>query len=512
MNRIYGMKAFKLAVSEKLTGGGVIVMRLIVAVTFVLACYGVVGRAADAPARPNILFIMADDHAAHAISCYGSKLNSTPNLDRIAKEGMRFDNCFCTNSICSPSRAVILTGKYSHVNGVSVFNRFDGSQTTFPKLLQQAGYQTAIVGKWHLFSDPTGFDYWNVLPGQGAYRDPAMIENGKTKKYKGYVSDVITDQALGWLKSRDPQKPFCLLYHHKAPHRNWIPDAKYAKLFADGDLPAPETLFDDYKNRSPAATEATMRIGRDLTKNDLKGESPPADLKGEALVKWKYERYIKDYLRCVQSIDDNVGRVLKWLDDHDLAKNTIVVYTSDQGFFLGEHGWFDKRFMYEESLRMPLMIRYPAAVKAGSTSTAMVLNLDFAETLLDLAGVKPPAEMQGRSFAGILRGDALPSDWRTSMYYRYYHYPQDHRVQPHLGVRTTRYKLIHFDKIDAWELFDLEKDPHEIKSVYDDPAYAERVVELKRELQRLKDVYKDDDTHVPPTDGGAKPATLKGKG
>jgi arylsulfatase A-like enzyme len=451
--------------------------------------------------RPNILFIMTDDHAAHAMSCYGSRINQTPHLDRIAREGMRFTNCFVTNSICTPSRATILTGKYSHKNGVSVFNRFDGSQTTFPKLLQQAGYQTAVIGKWHLFSDPTGFDYWNILPGQGLYHDPELIEMGQKKKHKGYATDVITDLSLDWLKRRDPKKPFCLLYHHKAPHREWSPDEKHAELFENDDRPVPDNFFDDYAGRSPAAAEATMRVGRDMTKRDLK-RSPPPGLAERERALWNYQRYIKDYLRCVASVDDNVGRMLEYLDREGLAKNTIVIYTSDQGFFLGEHGWYDKRFMYEESLRMPLLVRYPPSIKPGATSEKMVLNIDFAPTLLELAGIAPPAEMQGRSFKSLLEGQPAPSDWRTSMYYRYYHYPAHHRVQPHYGVRTERHKLIYFPLAKFWELFDLEIDPREMHNVYADAKYADVARKLKSELTRLKAHYGDDDSHKPPRDEG----------
>jgi arylsulfatase A-like enzyme len=358
-------------------------------------------------------------------------------------------------------------------------------------MLQQAGYYTGMIGKWHLFSDPTGFDYWNILPGQGAYHDPVFIENGQRKKHTGYVTDLITDFAIDFLKHRPKDKPFLLFYHHKAPHRPWQPDAKHAKLYDDADLPEPETFNDDYQGRSAAATEATMRVGRDMTKTDLK-QDPPSSLSDEARKKWNYQRYIKDYLRCVASVDDNVGRVLDYLDQAGLRDNTVVIYTSDQGFFLGDHGWFDKRFMYEESLRMPLLIRFPSKIKPGTISSNMVLNVDYAPTFADLAGLPVPSDMQGRSLVPLL-GDVSPSDWRTSMYYRYYHYPQDHRVQPHYGIRTHRYKLIYFNKIDQWELFDLQKDPREMKNVYADPGYTDSVKQLKDELYRLKKEVKDDD-------------------
>jgi len=442
--------------------------------------------------RPNILFIMTDDHSAAAMSCYGSRINRTPNLDRLAREGMRFDSCFCTNSICAPSRATILTGTYSHVNGV-VDNRlpFDGSQATFPQVLQKAGYETAMIGKWHLKDDPTGFDYWNVLPGQGAYHDPDLIEMGERKPHKGYVTDIITDLCIDWLQSRTGEKPFCLMYHHKAPHRNWQPDEKHADLYEEIDIPVPETFDDDYATRSDAAREQEMTIAKHLNiPYDTKIE-PPAGLEGAALKNWKYQRYIKDYLRCVASVDENVGRMLDYLDEAGLTQNTVVVYTSDQGFYLGEHGWFDKRFMYEESLRMPLLVRYPNEIDPGSVNNDIVLNIDFAPTFLDLAGAPVPTEMQGESCRPILQGHT-PRDWRKSMYYHYYEYPAVHMVKRHYGVRTERYKLIRFYyDVEAWELYDLETDPHELVNRYDDPAYASVVQELKQELERLREHYGD---------------------
>jgi arylsulfatase A-like enzyme len=471
--------------------------------------------------RPNILFIMADDHAAHAMSCYGSKINKTPNLDRIANEGMRFLNCFVVNSICTPSRAAILTGKYSHINGVTVFNRFDGSQWTVAKTLQKAGYHTGMIGKWHLTSDPTGFDYWNILPGQGKYHDPDFIEMGNRKTIHGYATDIITDSALEFLKNRPKDQPFFLMCHHKAPHRPWEPDAKYEHMYDDVEIPEPETFNDDYKTRSAAAPEATMRIDKNLNRTDLKIKPPPglkgkeltawnqkvdiemeAEVKGEKktltgqeLKKWKYQKYIKDYLRCIASVDDNVGRLLDYLDQAGLKENTIVIYTSDQGFFLGDHDWFDKRFMYEESLRMPFLIRYPGKIKAGTTQSDMILNVDFAPTILEYAGLPIPSEIQGRSFVLLLNGKQ-PKDWRKAMYYRYYHYPGDHQVQQHYGVRTERYKLIFFHRINAWELYDLQKDPHELNNVYAEPAYAATVKELKSELERLRKELKDHDQYV----------------
>ena len=452
--------------------------------------------------RPNILFIMSDDHAAHAMSCYGSRINTTPQIDRIAQGGMRFDHCYCTNSICGPSRAAILTGTYNHVNGVTTLTTtLDNRQLTYPKLLQQAGYQTAVVGKWHLghgpANDPTGFDYWNVLPGQGSYTDPEMIELGTTKQYPGYVTDIITDLSLAWLRDRDPARPFCLMVHHKAPHRWWIPDEKHATMYDDIDIPEPETFDDDYQHRAQAAAAARMRVDRDLTERDLKGPVPPG-LTPEEEKRWKYQRYIKDYLRCVASIDDNVGRLLDYLDEQGLADDTIVVYTSDQGFFLGDHGWYDKRFMYEESLQMPFLMRYPRAIAPGTVNTQIITNVDFAPTFLDFAGLPVPAAFQGHSFRALCQGETPPG-WQTAMYYRYWMHLADHYVYAHYGIRTTRYKLIYYyadalgqpgaiddTKPPEWELFDLAHDPYELHSVYDDPAYADVRRELRAELRRLQ--------------------------
>jgi arylsulfatase A-like enzyme len=461
-----------------------------------LACPGCVapltGRAR--PEKPNIVFIMADDHASHALSCYGSRINTTPNLDRLADEGMRFENCFCTNSICAPSRAVILTGKYSHLNGV-IDNRveFDSRQQTFPKLLQQAGYETAAIGKWHLKSTPTGFDYYNVLPGQGKYHNPTFIEMGRKSRHNGYVTDLITDFCLNWLKERTPDRPFMLMCHHKAPHRNWQPDQKHAALYEGVDIAEPDTFDDDYINRSAAAIEQKMTIAEDLRVPGDTKITPPPQLKGQELKSWKYQRYIKDYLRCIASIDENVGRLLNYLDQSGLAENTVVVYTSDQGFFLGDHGWFDKRFMYEHSLKMPLLVRYPAAIKPGTINEDIVLNLDFAPTFLDLAGAYIPADMQGSSLRPLLEDDP-PADWRTAMYYHYYEYPGAHSVKRHYGIRTRRFKLIHFYyDIDQWELYDLLKDPNELNNLYGRPAYQHVVHALKLQLQRLRKKYRDSD-------------------
>lgn len=440
--------------------------------------------------HPNILFIMSDDHAAQAISAYGSAINSTPHIDRLATEGMLFRNCFCTNSICAPSRATILTGKYSHLNGL-LDNKeaFDGSQQTFPKLLQAAGYETALVGKWHLKSDPTGFDYWNILPGQGEYYNPVMIELGVEKRSTGYVSDIITNEALRWLKNRNTEKPFCLLLHHKAPHANWEPGEKYADMYSDTTIPEPETFNDDYKTRADAIRMHRLMVGRkqwELHYSDRFGDIP-SSVSEKEIRSWMYQRYMKDYLRCVASVDDNVGRVLDYLDDSGLVSNTVVSYAADQGFFLGEHGLYDKRFMYEESLRMPFLVRYPGEIRPGSEADAMALNLDFAETILDFAGVSIPDDMRGRSLRPIFRGQ-IPGDWRTSMYYRFYE--EAYGVGSHEGVRTERYKLIyyHYGKL-RWELFDLRQDPNELNNIYDDPQNAQLVADLKSEMAHLKAKY-----------------------
>jgi arylsulfatase A-like enzyme len=441
--------------------------------------------------RPNILYIMSDDHAAHAISAYGSKVNQTPNIDRLAKEGMRFDRMYAVNSICTPSRACILTGKYSHLNGVPVFNRFDGSQPTVAKYLQAAGYHTGMFGKWHLESEPTGFDKWTILPGQGDYFNPAFLEAGGRRVINGYVTDIITDLSIEFLKNRPQDQPFFLMCHHKAPHRNWQPDAKHKAMFANKQIPEPETLRDDHSGRADAIRECKQKVLENLNPTDTKGP-PPAGLTGDALLKWKYQRYMQDYLACVQSVDDNVGRILEYLDQAGLAQNTLVIYTSDQGFFLGDHGLYDKRFMYEESIKMPFLVRWPGAAKPGSNQAAMGINVDFAPTFMEVAGLPVPADMQGRSLVPLLKGDR-PADWRTSWYYRYYHDPGDHNTRAHYGVRTETHKLIYFWTKDQWEMYDLIKDPAEMHNIYQDPAQADTVAKLKAELYRLKKELKDDD-------------------
>ena len=473
---------------------------------------------AQGAARPNIVYIMTDDHAAHAIGAYGSKVNTTPHLDRLAREGALFTSVFATNSICTPSRAVILTGKYSHLNGVTVFNRFDGAQQTVAKLLQRGGYHTGMIGKWHLGSDPTGFDRWEILPGQGTYFDPILYTAASETTYTGrYATDVITDRALAFLESRPRGRPFFLMMHHKAPHRPWDPDSSHGAHFAAQRVPEPVTFWDGYETRTDALRENRQRI-RDLNNRDLKLTPPPGlagpalaawratppetvtvvrdgrpvTLTGEALVRWKYQKYMQDYLATVQSVDESVGRVLAYLDRAGLARNTIVIYTSDQGFFLGDHGLFDKRFMYEESIRMPFLVRWPAGIRPGTRSDALGLNVDFAPTFLEAAGLPVPADMQGRSLLPLLRGRA-PADWRTAMYYRYYHDPGDHDTRVHYGVRTRTHKLIYFWKKDQWELFDLARDPYELHNLYGEPGQAAITARLKGELARLKRELRDDD-------------------
>ena len=469
--------------------------------------------------RPNIVFIMTDDHAAHAIGAYGSRVNETPNLDRLARQGGLLRNVFATNSICTPSRAVILTGQYSHVNGVTMFNRFDSSRLTVARLLQRGGYYTGMIGKWHLGSDPVGFDHWEILPGQGAYHNPVLYTATGETTYTGrYATDVITDLALEFLRDRPRSKPFFLMLHHKAPHRPWEPDSAYRAMFADRWIPEPSTFWDSYATRTDALHENQQRVAADLTRRDLKVPPPQGltgaalttwlttkpesvttmrdgamvTLTGEALTRWKYQRYMQDYLATVQSVDDNVGRVLDYLDKSGLARNTLVIYTSDQGFFLGDHGMFDKRFMYEESLRMPFLVRWPAAIRAGTQSDAMALNADFAPTFLNAAGLAVPPEMQGRSLLPVLRG-RTPADWRQSMYYRYYHDPGDHNTRAHYGVRTQTHKLIYFWKKDQWELFDLVRDPFELHNLYGVPGHEQLTASMKAELARLKAAVGDTD-------------------
>lgn len=489
-------------------------------------------------AQPNIVFIMSDDHAYQAISAYDDRLIQTPNIDRLAKEGMLFDRAFVTNSICSPSRAVALTGKFSHLNSVrDNLDVFDSTQITFPRILQQHGYETAIFGKWHLKSNPQGFDYWKVLPDQGHYYQPEFnTENGELK-IEGYVTDVITDMALEYLADlRDTSKPFLLMYNHKAPHRQWWPSMDDLKSAQHISYPTPVSLFDDYSGRGTAAAEAEMRIG-DHMGLSLDNKIRPEILeklgleefmgwysnaftqrfnrltaeeksqwqevygpinqdfyentpKGQNLILWKYQRYMEDYLGTIRSVDWNIGRVLNYLDENGLAENTLVVYTSDQGFYLGEHGWFDKRFMYEESFRTPLIMRYPGIIEAETLNEDLVQNIDFAPTLLDAAGIQIPSDMQGKSLLPLFGEES--KNWRNALYYHYYEYPGIHMVKRHYGIRTDRYKLIHFYyDVDEWELYDLELDADEMNNVIEDPAYAQIKEELLEQLEKLRTQYKD---------------------
>ena len=480
----------------------------------------------------NILYIMSDDHSFQTISAYDHRFIETPNIDRIGNEGVVFTNSFVANSISGPSRACMLTGKHSHKNGfIDNAHRFDGSQQTFPKLLQKAGYQTAIVGKWHLTSNPTGFDYWNILIGQGDYYNPYFIDNGKKVQIEGYATNITTDLALEWLENkREKEKPFCLLLHHKAPHRTWMPDTCDLGAFDKVKFPLPENFYDKYEGRI-AASEQEMNIFKDMdlvydlkmadkeneihTKTGLEGygramykrmnpqqkaawdayydpiikDFKARKLEGKELAEWKYQPYMHDYLSVIRSVDRNIGRVLKYLEEKGLLENTLVVYTSDQGFYMGEHGWFDKRFMYEESFRTPLLARFPHG-KKGKVSQ-MVQNIDYAPTFLEMAGVDIPEDIQGVSLLPLLKGER-PKDWRKSLYYHFYEYPAEHAVKRHYGVRTERYKLIHFyNDIDAWELYDLKKDPREMHNLFGKPGYEKITEKLKGELVKLQTQYDD---------------------
>ncbi len=496
-------------------------------VALTLAAAAVTGCKDKVAEKPNILFIMSDDHAFQAISAYGHGLNSTPNIDRIAADGMRFNKAFCTNSISAPCRAVVLTGKFSHMNGLrDNSDQFNGAQQTLPKMLRPAGYQSAIIGKWHLKTDPVGFDFWKILLDQGPYYNPDLKDSTGTHRYPGYTTTVITDEALQWLDKRDPSKPFFLMVHHKAPHRNWMPEPKYFNLFRNTKFPVPDNFFDDYSNRGRAAKEQEMSVIEDMTiRYDLKVFPRPGDsitgddrawegglkrmdtaqraawdnyyqgvsddfyarnLTGKDLALWKYQRYMEDYLAVIQSVDDQVGRLLDYLKEKGLDKNTLVIYTSDQGFYLGEHGWFDKRFMYEESLRTPLLMKLPGVIKPGSVSEDLVQHIDLAPSFLGLAGLQVPDSLQGIS---MLNGEK-----RDAIYYHYYEYPGVHAVKRHYGIRTDRYKLIHFyQDIDEWELYDLEKDPREMNNLYADPSYASIISDLKLNLVKLQKQYQDEE-------------------
>ncbi|MBX3423238.1 MAG: sulfatase-like hydrolase/transferase [Pirellulaceae bacterium] len=496
--------------------------------------------------QPNILFIFSDDHATRAISAYGSSLNQTPNLDRLATEGVLFRRAFCANSLCGPSRACILTGKHSHANGfLRNGNRFDASQVTLPKLLHQAGYQTAVIGKWHLETDPTGFDYWEVLPGQGHYYNPDFLQmDGSKRRFEGYCTDIITDKSIEWLKARDPNKPFLLMCQHKAPHRNWAPHPRHFDLYRD--VPEPSTLHDDYSGRSKLLAENEMTIKHHFHwSHDMKFHGPPqfsqhfvagmengeyrrmnpqqrelwdahyepenkaflerlstGQLTDAQVLSWKYQRYIQDYLRCIQAVDESVGRLLEYLEQSGQAENTLVVYSSDQGFYLGEHGWYDKRWMFEQSLEMPLMMRWPGKIHPGVASTALVQNIDFAPTFLSLAGCAIPDDMQGVSFAPILENAGrAPSGWRDAIYYAYYENDAVHNVPIHDGVRSDRYKLMYFPRTSEWNLFDLQLDPDEMRSLHADPAYADILIGMKRRYHDLRQLYDVNSAAIPASRG-----------
>ena len=490
--------------------------------------------------RPNIVFFFTDDHAPHAIGAYNGwlkKVNPTPEIDKLAADGMLFENSFCTNSICGPSRAVIMTGKHSHVNGfMNNGNSFDWNQQIFPKILRAAGYHTALYGKSHLKGKPQGFDSWAVLPGQGDYYNPVMLTPDGRKVIEGYCTDIVTDMAIDFIKeSKALGKPFMLMCQHKAPHRNWMPALRHLHLYDDVEIPEPPTLFDQYEGRIPAQHQE-MEIDRhlylnhdlfvDLTPemNQSKTRRPSEDwsasgnmkrmtpeqlktwrdaygpkdeafhkaqLSGRALVRWKFQRYAKNYLRCIKGVDENLARLRKTLADEGLADNTVFVYSSDQGFYIGDHGWYDKRWMYEESLKMPLIISWPGVTKPGSRNTDLVQNLDYAETFLEMAGAKIPDDMQGASLVPLLKGEK-PGDWRKSIYYHYYEYPSFHQVPRHNGIRTDRYKLINFYEFGECEFYDLKTDPDELTNLYGNPEKKKLIEDIRQQLLALQKHYRDD--------------------
>jgi len=466
------------------------------------------------PPRPNIIFIMTDDQTAEQMSCYGHPFIKTPNMDRLANEGARFENCFCTNSLCAPSRASVLTGCYSNISGITGNSEKKGAEErlnpdlpTFPELLKSHGYHTGLIGKYHLRQDPKGFDDWRILPGQGAYIDPEFIENGTVTQNKGYVTDITTDKALDFLENTDAETPFCLVYQHKGPHRPFTPAPRHAHLWEDEEFPYPASFDDDYTSRKVAGLARDMKIEVSL-ESDY--DDIPDGLSGDAKKRWIYQRFAKDMARAVVGIDENLGRILDFLDERGIADDTLIIYSSDNGFFVGEHGWYDKRFMYEPSLKIPLLIRYPRLGFSGQVLPDMALNVDFAPTILDLVGIPLPDAMHGRSLRPLLEGDA-PSDWRTSVYYSYYEdswrayrnldaanlndqtytkYFTAHRVGPHHGVRTNRWKLIEYYTEDGYrELFDLELDPHEMRNIYGEAGTESVTAELERELTRLHALY-----------------------
>jgi N-acetylglucosamine-6-sulfatase len=506
------------------------------------------GLNASATDRPNILFIFSDDHAVQAISTYGGRLETvapTPNIDRIAREGAVFENSFCANSICGPSRASILTGKLSHMNGFMDNNtsRFDSSQATVPKLLQRAGYATAIVGKWHLKSTPEGFDHFEVLPGQGSYYNPVFIQmDGSRFRREGYVTDIITERAIEWLETaRDSDQPFMLMVQHKAPHRNWAPAPRHLTLFDDISIPEPDSLFDDYANRSSSLTEQKMSIAHDFSwSHDMKfhGENLFPDFfteqmtngeydrmtpeqkadwdaayepknrafiewmqasqrTPEEITRWKYQRYVKDYLRCIRAVDESVGRLLATLDATGLAENTIVIYASDQGFYLGEHGWYDKRWIFEESMKMPFLVRWPDHIAPGSRPKTLIQNIDYAPTFLELAGAPVPEAMQGRSLrSAFAAAPDQPDDWRDTLYYAYSG-ERTHAVAAHDGIRTEHFKLVRFPTTEEWNLFDLEEDPQEMRSLHDDLEYAPVLGDMIERYHEIRHAYRVNSAVVP---------------
>ncbi len=491
--------------------------------------------------RPNILFVFSDDHAPHAIGAYNGwlkQVNPTPTIDKLAMDGMLFQRSFCSNSICGPSRAVILSGKHSHKNGfMNNGNSFDWNQQIFPKILRKNGYQTAIYGKSHLKGKPQGFDDWAVLPGQGLYYNPDMIFADGRRRIDGYCTDIVTDLAVDWLKKkRDKDKPFMLMVQHKAPHRNWMPAMRHLNLYDDIEIPEPPTLFDKWEDNAPPARHQELEVDRHMDLNydlfvDLTPEfnQPPsqkrqdrsawhnmkrmskeqlskwraayspkdeafhkANLKGKDLVRWKFQRYAKNYLRCIKGVDESIGRLQDALKELGLAENTVVIYSSDQGFYIGDHGWYDKRWMYEESLMMPFIVKWPGVAKAGSRDKHLIQNLDYAETFLEMAGAQIPSDMQGRSLVPLLKGEE-PEDWRKSIYYHYYEYPSVHMVPRHYGIRTQHYKLMHFYQFgDEWEMYDLRKDPDELRNIYGQPEHAKLQKRMKRQLAKLQEHYEED--------------------
>lgn len=491
-----------------------------------------VAAQASAQQRPNIVYIMTDDHTAQMMSCYGNSPVHTPHLDRIAREGVLFTQSFVANSLSGPSRACMLTGKHSHKNGFTNNEHgvFDGSQVTMPKLLQQAGYQTALIGKWHLVSDPTGFDHYEILNGQGEYYNPVFRHiDGTSAMTKGYCTDVITDKSIRWMEQRDKEKPFILFVHHKACHRDWLPPLHYLRAFEDKTFEKPANFWDNYEGRQ-AAKEQEMSIASDhdmdliydnkiylpgqesrlsagylnnvnRLEEPLRSEywqfydslsrafyqNPPT---GKALTEYKFQRYMRDYAKVTRSLDDNVGRLMDYLREHNMLENTLVVYTSDQGFYMGEHGWFDKRFMYEESMRTPLVMRLPDGYARRGNIDEMVQNIDYAPTFLEMAGAEVPEEIQGESLVPLLKEEESPRKWRDALYYHFYEYPAEHMVKRHYGIRTERYKLIHFyNDIDTWELYDLQEDPTEMKNLYGNPAYAKIQKQLHKQLEKLRKKY-----------------------